>query len=160
MTKGYPNVPLIQMYFSCHSVGATFIKRSSFHFSSSFPSGKLRKAPFCFSLSLWIASLHPSVSPEEIGRLHNFIGSFLLQLQARCPATFPVPVSGWAVQGQAMWKLGMCLPVNPKSFLAATISGKIRDYCIHRENLQKPAFSREFTFLTSKKKLAVSPLLQ
>lgn len=54
----------------------------------------------------------------------------------------------------------MFLPVSPMSFLEATIPGKIRDYYIHGENLQKPAFSREFPFLTSKKKLAVSLLLQ
>ena len=131
-----------------------------FIFSSSFPFGKPRKAPFCFSLSLWIAFLHLLVSPKEIGRLDNFTASFLLQLEAMPPVTFPVPTSGWTVQWWAMWDLGTFLPVSPMSFLAATIPGKIRPYCIHGENLQRPAFSREFTFLTSKKKLAESLPLQ
>lgn len=59
-----------------------------------------------------------------------------------------------------MWESGMFLPVSPTSFLAATVPGKIRDYCIHRENIQKATFSRAFTFLTFKKKLAESLLLQ
>lgn len=45
--------------------------------------------------------------------------------------------------------------LSPMSSLAAKISGKIRDHCIHRENLQKQAFSTEFTFLTSKKSCQV-----
>lgn len=116
MTKGYQNVPLIQMYFSSHSVGATFIEKSSFHFSSPCPFGKLRKASLCFSPSLQIASLHHLVSPEESGSLDNFTASFLLQLQARPPVTVPVPNSRWAAQGRAMWELGTFLPVSPVSF--------------------------------------------
>lgn len=162
MAKGYQNVPPTQIIFLLIQWVPPSSKEGLFffRFSSSFPFGKPRKAPFCFSLSLWIASLCHLVSPKEIGRLDSFTASFLLQLQVRPPVTFPVPTSGGAVQGWAMWELGMFLPVSPMSFLAGTVPGKIRDYCIHGENLQKRAFSREFTFLTSRKKLAESLLLQ
>lgn len=162
MTKGCQNMPLIQKFAFLltqwmlpSSVFVVF-----FHFPSSSPFGKPRKAHFCFSLSVWIVSLHHLVSPREIGSLDNFTASFLLQLQAKPPVPFPVPISGWAVQGWAMCELGMFLPASPMSFLAAIVPGKIRDYCIQGENLQKPVFSREFTFLTSKKKLAESLLFQ
>lgn len=67
---------------------------------------------------------------------------------------FPVPVWGWALQRWTTWDLGRFQSVSPMSCLAI-MSGKIRDYCIHRENLQKQAFSREFSSLTSKKSFQV-----
>lgn len=154
-------MPLLQK-FAFFSLSRCYLHPFFFHFpsSSSSPFDKPRKAHVCFSLSLWIVSLHHLVNPKEIGSLDNFTASFLLQLQAKPPVSFPVPISGWAVQAWAMWELGMFLPASPMSFLAAIVPGKIRGYCIQGENLQKPAFSREFTFLTSKTKLAERLLLQ
>lgn len=107
-----------------------------FHFSS-FPFGKPSKALFCFSLSLWSASLHHLVSPKETGRLDSFAASFRLQLQARLPLMFTVPISRWAFQRWIMWELGMFLPVSPMSFLAVTVPGKIKDYWIYGKTYKR-----------------------
>lgn len=46
MTKGYQNIPPMQMYFSPHSVGPTYTEINYLHFPFSFPFHKLSIAPF------------------------------------------------------------------------------------------------------------------
>lgn len=154
MTKGYQNIPPIQLYFSLHSVGTTSTERNSFHFPS-FPFGKL--SLFSFHC-LWVASLHHLVSPKHTGTFGNFSATFLPYL---CKASCNVPSSSLRMSSSKMNNMGFRHVPTCQSHELFGSHSVWQDRILYPQGKPtKASIQQRIHFLNFQKKLAGSLLLQ